>query len=72
MIVGISGNTISVYHTGVEERMRGHGLGKKLVEALVEHARANKQHVIIFCPFVKAIFNAQAAAYADIWTKDGK
>jgi|GEM_PF-596410 len=69
MIVGITGNEMSVYHTGVVERLQGQGIGRQLVEAMAEHARTNGLKVVIYCPFVKGIFQSQQEAYGDIWEK---
>jgi predicted GNAT family acetyltransferase len=70
MIVGIESNKMSVYHTGVVERMQGQGIGKQLVEAMIQHARDKQYKVEIYCPFVKRIFQQEEGAYADIWEKE--
>jgi uncharacterized protein len=41
-------------HTGVPDALRGMGVGVKLVERLVEDARASGTKVIPLCSFVKA------------------
>lgn len=41
-------------HTGVPDAMRGTGAGKRLVEYLVDDARASGFTVIALCPFVAA------------------
>ncbi|MGR3321367.1 GNAT family N-acetyltransferase [Marinibacterium profundimaris] len=41
-------------HTGVPEELKGKGVGRALVEALVADARASGYKVIPLCPFVKA------------------
>ncbi|WP_207491779.1 GNAT family N-acetyltransferase [Aridibaculum aurantiacum] len=70
MIVGISGGEMSIYHTGVVERMQGKGIGKQLVTAMADHARQHNLKVMIYCPFVKSIFKLKAEEYADIWDQD--
>jgi predicted GNAT family acetyltransferase len=70
MIVSISGNEMSVYHTEVLKKLEGQGIGTKLIEAMTAHARANQLRVIPYCPFVKAQFRENEERYADIWEKD--
>lgn len=50
----VSPTKIIADHTGVPNSMRGTGAGKRLVEHLVEDARANGFTVIALCPFVAA------------------
>lgn len=43
-----------VDHTEVDESLRGQDVGKSLVEAVVEHARAKGRSIVPVCPFVRA------------------
>lgn len=52
-------------HTGVSNEARGLGVGKKLVLAFVEHARAKNMKVLPLCPFAKAEFEKNID-YADV------
>lgn len=45
---------IIIDHTGVPDSMRGLGVGKRLVEAAVQDARAEGVKIIPLCPFAKA------------------
>ncbi len=45
-------NVISVNHTGINKDLKGQGLGKHLMEALVEFARKNELKIIPVCPYV--------------------
>lgn len=45
---------IDLLHTGVPEPFRGRGIGKRLVRAALEHARAERLEVVPSCPFVRA------------------
>lgn len=45
---------IIIDHTGVPEALKGQGVGKKLVEAAVNDARAENFKIIPLCPFAKA------------------
>ena len=50
----LSGATINLIHTEVPESLRGRGLGDRLAQAALEHARQQGLTVIPTCPFVKA------------------
>jgi len=52
-------------HTGVPQSMGGRGVGKRLVKAMVDDARAKNYKVIPGCPFVAAMFRR----FPD-WAKD--
>ena len=57
MVYTMSGEqTMIIEHTDVDESLKGHGVGKKLLAALVEYVRANKIKVIPVCPFANATF----------------
>nr|WP_235832349.1 GNAT family N-acetyltransferase [Flavobacterium zhairuonense] len=44
-------------HTEVSPDFNGKGVGKKLVMASVEYARANNLKIIPLCPFAKSVFD---------------
>ncbi|MEO8534194.1 MAG: GNAT family N-acetyltransferase [Flavobacterium sp.] len=44
-------------HTEVNEEFNGKGVGKKLVMAAIEYARANALKIIPLCPFAKSVFD---------------
>lgn len=67
MEVSIVGNDMTVYHTEVSPKAEGRGIGKKLLSAMVAHARKQALKVTALCPFVHAQFKRHAAEYADIW-----
>jgi hypothetical protein len=48
-------DTMVVDHTEVDERYQGQNVGKDLVEAVIEHARAKGRHIVPVCPFVRSI-----------------
>ncbi|WP_147125684.1 GNAT family N-acetyltransferase [Shimia ponticola] len=55
-----------VDHTGVPDSLRGTGVGKKLVEYLVERARDEGFKVVPLCPFVNAQ-RAKHPEWADVF-----
>lgn len=44
-------------HTGVNEKFRGNGIGRGLVQQAVELARNQHRKILPFCPFAQTIFN---------------
>lgn len=69
MVIGVAGTDLTVYHTEVDAKAEGKGYAKKLLAAMVEHARTNNLKVTALCPYVHAQFKRHAAEYADIWNK---
>ena len=67
MEISIDGDELTVYHTEVEPKAEGKGFAKKLLAAMVDHARKNGLKVIALCPFVHAQFKRHPEEYADIW-----
>ena len=70
MVIGIAGNDLTVYHTEVFPPGEGKGIGKKLLEAMVDHARSNHMQVVALCPYVHAQFKRHPEQYADIWKRE--
>jgi uncharacterized protein len=68
MIISISGNDLTVYHTEVLPKLEGKGLAKKLLEAMVDYVRKNNLKVIALCPYVHAQFLTHPEEYNDIWS----
>ena len=67
MELSIEGNRLTVYHTEVDARAEGKGYAKKMLAAMVDHARKHALTVTPLCPYVHAQFKRHADDYADIW-----
>lgn len=52
---------IIIDHTEVSDRLRGQGVGRKLLDRLVTFARENQLKVIPLCPFAKSVFDKDAS-----------
>lgn len=52
---------IIIDHTEVDASLAGQGVGRKLLGALVQWARATGTKVVPLCPFAKAQFNKDAS-----------
>lgn len=66
MTYSLAGETrMIIDHTGVDDSIRGTGVGKKLVKAGVEFARERNLTVLPLCPFAKAII-AKTPEFQDV------
>lgn len=70
MEIGIAGTNMTVYHTEVSDVLKGQGVAGKLLEKMVEYARANQLKVIALCPYVHAQFKKHPEQYVDIWNQN--
>ena len=55
-------------HTHVDDRLRGLGVGGKLVAAAVAYAREHGVGILPLCPFAKSVFDRKPE-YADVLVK---
>ena len=67
MVFSITGDKMIIDHTEVLPAWEGKGLARKLVAAMVDHARANGLKVIPVCPYTLAVFKKDPEKYKDIW-----
>jgi uncharacterized protein len=51
--------TITIVHTEVLPAGRGGGVGKQLVHAAVDYARAEHLKVLVVCPYAKTVFERE-------------
>ena len=52
---------IIIDHTDVDDSLRGDGVGRQLLNALVDWARSTGTKVLPLCPFAKAQFDKDPA-----------
>ena len=69
MVIGISGNNLTVYHTKVSDKLKGQGVSTKLLSTMVTYAREHNLKVIALCPYVSAQFKRHPDQYQDIWNQ---
>jgi len=70
MVISISGNNLTAFHTEVSPKAAGKGFAKKLLNAMVDFSRENGMKVIPRCTYVHGQFKKHPEEYADIWNKD--
>lgn len=69
MEIGIQNGLLTVYNTEVAEILKGKGVAKQLLSAMVDYARNKKLKVIALCPYVLGQFKKDPGQYADIWNQ---
>jgi predicted GNAT family acetyltransferase len=69
MVISITGNNLTVFHTQVSEKLKGQGVASKLLSAMVAYAREHQLKVIALCPYVAAQFKRHPEQYNDIWNQ---
>lgn len=70
MVVSVSGENLTVYHTEVADMLKGKGVSTQLLETMVKYVRDKELKVIPLCPYVNAQFRRHKDKYDDIWNKD--
>ena len=48
-------------HTDVDDSLRGQGVGRQLLDQLIEYVRYKGLKVIPLCPFAKSVFEKDAS-----------
>lgn len=69
MAIGILDNNLVVYHTEVNEKLRGKGVAATLLAEMVAYARKRNLKVVPLCPYVHGQFERHPEQFADIWNK---
>jgi len=68
MTYSVAGSRVIIDHTDVDDRLRGKGVGAKLVRAAVDWARAENVKLLPLCPFARSVFD-KTPDYADVLAK---
>lgn len=63
-----SADKMIIEHTEVSQALKGQSAGVKLVQAAVDHARANNLKILPLCPFANSVFKRKPE-FADVLTK---
>jgi predicted GNAT family acetyltransferase len=65
MTYSASPTLLIIDHTEVDDSLRGTGASRKLVQAAVELARAEKVRILPLCPFARHVFD-KTPEYEDV------
>jgi predicted GNAT family acetyltransferase len=57
-------------HTEVSEKLKGQGVGAKLLATMVQYARDHQLKVVPLCPFVNLQFRRHPERYDNVWNKN--
>ena len=68
MTYTVAGTRVIIDHTDVDERLRGTGMGRKLVDAAVQWARQENARLMPLCPYAKSVFD-KTPDYSDVLAK---
>jgi uncharacterized protein len=70
MEVGIASGNLTVYHTEVDDELKGTGVASKLMAEMITYAQDHKLKVIPLCAYVLSQFKRHPEQYSAIWNKD--
>lgn len=70
MEIAVQDKNLIVYHTEVSEKLKGQGVGSRLLSEMLAYARSKELKVVPLCPFVHAQFKRHPELYADVWNKN--
>jgi predicted GNAT family acetyltransferase len=69
MEILVKDGNLTVFHTEVDNTLKGKGVAATLLSTMTAYAREHKLRVIPLCPYVLAQFKRHQELYADIWNK---
>ena len=70
MDILVKDTNLTVFHTEVDDDLKGKGIAASLLSNMVEYARGHSLKVIPLCQYVLAQFKRHPDQYADVWKKD--
>ena len=68
MTYTVAGTRVIIDHTDVDDRLRGTGMGRQLVDAAVQWARQENARLMPLCPYAKSVFD-KTPDYSDVLAK---
>ena len=68
MTYTVAGTRVIIDHTDVDDRLRGTGMGRQLVDAAVQWARKENARLMPLCPYAKSVFD-KTPDYSDVLVK---
>ena len=68
MTYSVAGSRVIIDHTHVDDTLRGKDVGRQLVRAAVEWARAENHRLLPLCPFARSVFD-KTPEFADVLAK---
>ena len=68
MTYTVAGTRVIIDHTDVDDRLRGTGMGRQLVDAAVQWARKENARLMPLCPYAKSVFD-KTPDYSDVLAK---
>lgn len=70
MEILVKDSVLTIFHTEVDDSLRGKGVATALLSKMVGYARGHHLKVVPLCPYVLAQFKRHPEQYADVWKKD--
>lgn len=70
MVVSVASGSLTVFHTEVDDSLKGKGASTELLNAMTAYARTHNLKVIPLCSYVSAQFKRHEGEYKDVWNKD--
>jgi len=68
----VAGDRIAVLHVEVDQHLEGHGLGRELVDDVLDDARRRGLLVLPRCPFTRKVIAENQGAYLDLVPVDAR
>lgn len=53
----VKNTVMTINHTDVSDKLRGMGIGKKLITTAVNFAREQNMKIVPMCPYAKSVFD---------------
>jgi predicted GNAT family acetyltransferase len=69
MTFSVNGSIMTVYHTEVDDSLKGRGIAQYLLDAMEAYVRKNGLKVIPLCKYVNLQFRRNPDRYRDISTE---